>query len=447
MRPAAAALPFALALCTSCTTDQIGLLNSGIVSYRVTLKQPTELGTEDHPIDEPGPHEVLFDIEALGADGQVNEDYNATLKLWVFYLGTLSPVVDENGAATVDITWGAARDIRRSLPLAFGPTTIWIEDAQRDGADDNFTCLGPYAPASADARCTYATGASATIHYRYPFLDETQLPPDVTAPTATFQSQLDGKAVYVDRPRDLDSMLVVTAAYAQAFTVTDVSPSAMAIGYNHMYVYSYSRAKRTDFTAVLAGDVVVSCPGGVCSGYLSGGLKEFVGFTELDFPLFAVDPPVDTPPECRCGLSYKLDGSLCDTKVWAPCPEPALIDPGWLKGLGEPNYQSLEKLESGLVRVVNARVCRYDNPSWTKYGQFTVDIGAGCNLGVASKGVVNGLDPKAAEGQVLPEIIGTLRNVSDYSGGVPGNSVYNLWILYPRSAEDVDCGTATGCSK
>ena len=37
-------------------------------------------------------------------------------------------------------------------------------------------------------------------------------------------------SVYIDRPRDLDSQLVVTGSYAQAFTVTDVSPAAMAIG-------------------------------------------------------------------------------------------------------------------------------------------------------------------------------------------------------------------------
>ncbi|HEY3352086.1 MAG TPA: hypothetical protein VGQ83_02465 [Polyangia bacterium] len=439
-------LVFAAALAAaSCTTERQGLLTTDIVSYRVTLKSPQNVGTADAPLQEDNPHTVTFDVEALGSDGQVRTDYNAELKLWVYYDGTLTPVADQNGSETVALVNGGVYDVTRVIPLAFGPTTIWIEDVRRT-ADGHTACDGPYST-SAD-RCSYATGASKVINYRNPFLDEVQRPVDPSKPEATCQSQLQGKSVYVDRPRDIDSKLVVTGAYSQAFTVTDVSPSAMAIGYNHIYVFSFGRAKRNDGTAIAAGDTVVSCESGRCKGYLSGGVKEFVGFTELDFPLYDVGPPPDDAPECRCGLSFRPDGSPCETKVWAPCPEPVTLDPTWLKGIGDPTFQKMEKLEAGLVRVTNAFVCRFDPVAWATYGQFTVDIGTGCSLAVAVKGVVPGLNPEAAQGSTIPEIIGTVRNLSGYSGGDPANGVYNVWLLYPRAADDVDCGTATpGCTK
>ena len=313
--------------------DKKGLLTGDIVSYRITLKSPLSLGTDSEPLTEDNPHTIVVDIEALGADGQVRSDYNADLNLWVFFEGTLSPVSDSSGNVTVSLVNGAARDVSREIPIAYGPTTIWVEDSNRT-SDGGATCLGPYPPLGGVAdSCSYASGASNTIHYRNPYLDETQEPRDRSSSAATHQSLLEGKSVYVDHPRDIDSWLVVTGAYAQAFTVTDVSPSAMARGFNHMYVFSFSRAKRSDGTAVAPGDIVVECPDGVCDGYLAGGVKEFVGFTELDFPIFDVSPPYSDAPECRCGLSFKADGSLCETKSWFPCAEPILLDAAWLAGL------------------------------------------------------------------------------------------------------------------
>jgi len=433
--------------CVACAPEERGLLTSDIVSYRITLKSPQELGSEQEPLAEENPHPITVDVEALGADGQIRADYSGDLKLWVFFQGTLSPALDENGSAVVSLVAGGAYDVTRTLPVAFGPTTVWVEDVRRldDGTLD---CLGPYPPVGGGPdHCSYATGSSPVIHYRNPYLDEVQQPLDPTSSTATFQSLLMGKSVLVDHPRDPDGLLVVTGAYAQAFTVSDVSPSAVALGYNHIYVYSYSRAKRNDSTAVMAGDIVASCDASGCRGYLTGGVKEFVGFTELDFPLYDVSPPAPDAPECRCGLSFRADGSACESKVWAPCVEPVKVDPAWLQGLGAPNDQDLERLEAGLVSVENALVCPFDEADWTTYGQFTVDIGSGCRLAVASKGVVPGLDPVAAQGQTLRTIIGTLRNVSDYSSSGPP-STYSFWILYPRAAEDVDCGDASaGCAQ
>jgi hypothetical protein len=543
MRVAAVALVVTLgasaALGLLSCQEQKGLLTDRIVSYRITLKAPTDLGTEAAPIDEPAPHQVVFDVEALGADGQVRTDYDATVALWVFFEGTLSPVLDESGVATVTLSQGVARDVTREIPVAFGPTTIWLEDVNRD-AEGVPSCVGPYPPlgGGADA-CSYASGSSVTIHYRNPYLDEAQQPRDPNDFTATFQTLLQGKSVYIDHPRDPDGLLVVTGSYAQAFTVTDISPSAQTRGFNHMYVFSFSRAKRNDGTAVAAGDVVVECPGGVCRGYLAGGIKEFVGFTELDFPIFDINPPYADTPDCRCGLSFKADGSRCESKTWFPCPEPVRMDASWFLGLvaegdtagdlstwslsgfndqnstdgrvygswvqsggsyvltlykdaarttqvaqatytptgapawpqelqllgglpgsvvargfsgdntslvlrEDPNSLKLESLESALVKVGPARICAYNESDWAQYGQIRVDFGGGCNLAVAFKGVVPGFDPAVAPGQTVTEIIGTLRNLSDYSSSDPTSS-YSSWILSPRAAEDVDCGGAAGC--
>ncbi|MBI5480379.1 MAG: hypothetical protein HY906_16065 [Deltaproteobacteria bacterium] len=531
-----------LATMLSCQ-QQEGLLTQDIVSYRITLKSPLELGSEAEPLAEDNPHTVVLDVEALGADGQVRSDYNADLNLWVFFEGTLSPVADSSGNVTVSLANGGARDVTRVIPVAFGPTTIWVDDVRR-AADGSADCLGPYPPLGGKPdSCSYASGASATIHYRNPYLDEVQEPLDRNTPAATHLTLLQGKSVYVDHPRDLDSLLVVTGAYAQAFTVTDISPSAMARGFNHVYVFSFSRAKRNDGTAVAAGDVVIECPDGACNGYLAGGVKEFVGFTELDFPIFDVPPPTADAPECRCGLSFKADGSRCETKSWFPCPEPILLDPSWMNGTvsvgdaagdlttwsvgpmtdqnstdgvvygtwlqsggtyvltfyqgpgrtppeqvsqdsytpagapewphtfsftgsffgsvvahafsgdnsslelhDDPNSLKLESLEAALVRIENARICTYDETDWTKYGQLTVDFGSGCNLAVAFKDAVPGFDPQVAPGQTVAEVVGTLRNLSDFSSSDPTQS-YSYWILSPRGVEDVDCGNAAGCGQ
>jgi hypothetical protein len=524
--------------------EKKGLLTGDIVSYRITLKSPVSLGTEAEPLAEDNPHTIVVDIEALGSDGQIRTDYDATLNLWVFYEGTLTPISDSSGNVTVTITAGAARDVSRDIPVAFGPTTIWVEDVNR-AADGTATCVGPYPPygGAADA-CSYASGASATIHYRNPFLDEVQEPLDRNSSAATHQTRLQGKSVYVDHPRDIDSWLVVTGAYAQAFTVTDVSPSAMARGFNHMYVFSFSRAKRNDGTAVAAGDIVIECPDGECNGYLAGGVKEFVGFTELDFPIYDVPPPTADASECRCGLSFKSDGTQCETKTWFPCPEPILLDPAWMNGLvlqgdtardltnwqgtitasnstdgviygtwlqsggsyvvtlykdparsvqvsqgtytptgapewpqtinltgstsgfggsvvarafsgdnsalelhDDPNSLQMESIEAAMVKIENARICTYDAADWTTYGQLSVDFGAGCNLAVAFKDAVPGFDPQAAPGNRVPEIIGTVRNLSDFSSSDPTQS-YSYWILLPRAAEDVTCpADATWCGR
>jgi len=287
--------------------------------------------------------------------------------------------------------------------------------------------------------------------------------------------------------------------------------------------------------------VVIECPGGVCIGYLSGGVKEFVGFTELDFPVFEIQPPPSDVPECRCGLSFRSDGSLCETKSWFPCPEPVLLDPSWMIGLvaegdthgdltswslarftpenstdgrvyvtwrfaggsytvtlykdaartqqvgtggytptgapswpqtiqitgqlsgsvvahgyggdntgivlkDDPYQQKLESLEAALVMVRRARVCTYNESDWTKYGQIKVDFGSGCNLAVAFRDALPSFDPVHASGQIIPEIIGTLRNLSGPSSSDPTSS-YSNWILSPRAAEDIDCGGATGCGR
>ena len=215
---------------------------------------------------------------------------------------------------------GAARDVSRRIPVAFGPTTIWVEDVRR-AADGTIECTGPYPPLGGAAdSCSFASGSSVTIHYRNPYLDEVQEPFDRNLPSATHLTLLQGKSVYVDHPRDIDSLLVVTGAYAQAFTVTDISPSAQARGFNHIYVFSFSRAKRNDGTAVAAGDIVIECPDGACNGYLAGGVKEFVGFTELDFPIYDVNPPTADAPECRCGRQLQGGRLALRDQVLVPLP-------------------------------------------------------------------------------------------------------------------------------
>src|SRR5262249_6032933 len=135
------------------------------------------------------------------------------------------------------------------------------------------------------------TGASPTIYFRNPFIAEAQTPPDLMAPNATFCSPFNGKFLIFDHATG-SGQLVVTSVFSNAFAITDtgVAPGQ----FNSIYLYAFGKPPPD----IVEGRVITS---------FSGNYSKFVGFTELNFPLFQVAdstvPLATVPPPVQLAFA------------------------------------------------------------------------------------------------------------------------------------------------
>jgi hypothetical protein len=353
---------------------ELGEIYPGVQSLRVEVKTP--LGEEGARISD---RTVVFDLTALGRHGQV-EPLDLTANVRVFFLGTLSPPLGaEQPLAQVRLAGGVASGVQVSLGGAFGPSVIWVE------AD----AAGP----GGGAGSARASGASPTIYLPDPTLADVQRPPDESSVERNFRSQLEGKQLRV--VASPGGKMVVTATYAQSFNLSDVDARGQVGPYGSLYVFTFQRPR------VSVGDVLTE---------LTGGSIEFNGMTEVSFPRWKPDPPMDR----------------------AALPAPAILD---RFTLADP--LAMERLEAGLVRVENAAVCPLDM-NYDQYQQWALDLGNGCGfeqpVQVVTAGVVTGCDPPPPAGTVIPYVQGTLRNVALRD---KNNTPFSFWILYPRGSDDV----------
>ncbi|MGZ3428990.1 MAG: hypothetical protein ACXVCV_20195, partial [Polyangia bacterium] len=168
---------------------------------------------------------------------------------------------DETGNAPIEkVTLKAGKLMNHSvtLPLAYGSTSIWLDE-----------------PVSG------AGGASPTIYFRNAFINEAQTPPDPMAANATFCSPFNGKFLIFDHATG-SGQLVVTSVFSNAFSITDTGVPAGQ--FNSMYLFAFGKPPPN----IVEGRVITS---------FSGNYSKFVGFTELNFPLFnAADDTVPLAP-------------------------------------------------------------------------------------------------------------------------------------------------------
>lgn len=298
------------------------------------------------------------------------------------------------------------------LPLAFGSTSIWIDE-----------------PSSG------ATGASPTIYFRNAFIDEAQTPPDLTATNATFCSPFNGKFLIFDHARG-SGQLVVGAVFNNAFTITDtgVPPGQ----FNSIYVYAFGKPP----PYIVEGRIINS---------FSGNYSKFVGFTELNFPLFnAADdtvPLATLPPPVALafadiGNTAKMLGASASVVTYTG----TICNPSPPNPTNDPNIQ----------KTID---------SWNKFNQFVVDNDGMCdafaNIAVELPSKVLGsFDPLQVVGKVAT-FTGMLRNNSgqnpylDPNGnaiscsdtvpcakgscisGTCYKNAFNFWTIDPRRQEDI----------
>ncbi|MGZ6950313.1 MAG: hypothetical protein ACXVJY_19760 [Ilumatobacteraceae bacterium] len=380
------------ALMAGCVDDHPSPNAGQVSSLLLTLRQPADTGTPMTPVMA---QTATFDLTAVDEKGAaITHDLDVNLFLSFGGVKTGASGMcgsDDSGSLpveTIHLTGGQVLGHTVTLPQAFGATTLWIDD-----------------PAS------HATGASPTIYFRNPFVADIQTPPDVNAMNATFCSPFNGKFIIVDKPALPNGQLVVSSVFGNAFAVTDTSYGSWD-KFNSMYVFSFGKPP----TYIVAGKVLNS---------FSGNVSKFLGFTELNFPLF--DATDDTVP-------------------LAQLPPPAVVTQPDLS-----NIPKLIALDAGVVSFTGKQCDPSpDNPSmdaniqktidqWNKFNEFVLDADTSCSaltnyaIQLPSK-VFGTYDPLQSAGKMVT-VVGMLRNNSGQNPVLDANN------------QPISCDASTPCTK
>ena len=375
-----AAAALAIAGAAGCVDERDPI--TGTTSFRVVLVSPDDPGTEDDRLADEA-RDITVQLTALDAQGEPDPSFSGSVQLYVHYLGGLTPELGTEPLDRIDVEAGVSDGIELQLPGVFGPTYLWVEDGRGSSP-------------------TFATGVSPTIWYRDPFLADVSRPDDEASLDALERSPLEFKQIRVSRSRyGADGRMVVTGIYSQGYTLSDVScaeggaPPCTTGDYDSVFVFSFNRPLGEGTGPIEIGDVIE---------VLTGGMSEFNGLTEVNFP-----------------ESFVAEGQRDADRV----PEPTVIQPEWLGTRIE-----MERAEASVVAIEGATVCELDG-DYDMYSQWKLDIGSGCGdaVNVITQGQVNDFSPADYVGQVLPRVVGTLRPVNIGS--------FDVWIIYPRTAEDV----------
>ena len=392
-----------LAVGGACTEMQAPV--EGTQSLRVELVTPASGGSKAQRLPDTQ-RTITVNLTALDAAGEVDTSFSRPVQVYAQFLGTLTPKLTEAPLGTFTLQNGKATNQTVTLPFAFGPTTLWIDDGK-----------------SADP--TYATGTSPNLWYRDPFISDLQTPKSETAIDALSSIPLKSKQVSVTSSRyGARGRFVVTSVFSQGYTVSDVecadvtgTPPCTAQSYDHALVFSFSSPRGADGAPIVEGQTI--------EGF-AGGVDEFNGLTEIGFP-----------------QTFGGGGKNVNK---AREPVPAIVDtettvtPGtWFDALTAPGggIINFERNESAPITLLNGKVCdTTGDADYTTYKQWKLDpFGPGGNC-VGNKKVINvittgiaGIDPPALVGRTLVSVTGVLRPVNI--------GTFNVWIIYPRSAADL----------
>jgi hypothetical protein len=387
-----------------------------ISSIQLDLLQPTNVGSPMAPVQV---QSAAFNLTALNDHGAV-WPLDADVDVYVSFGGVKTGLLTGCGASangqpieTIHLKAGIAINQTVSLPQAFGATTIWVEE-----------------------HSSAATGASPTIYFPNPLISDVQTPPDLTAQNATFCSTLSGKFITIDRATG-SGKLVVTSVFSGAFAVTDTGGTI----FNSIYIYSFGQPP----SYIVPGKVINS---------FSGNVSKFVGFTELNFPLFdAADPtvPLATVPSpvplTEDLLTNRMNTTLLQWDASLVQATGTICDPMPPNPTNDPNIQS----------IIN---------QWYTYDTFVLSGDGTCssltNYAVQLEGKKLGnFDPVMQKGQTITAV-GMLRNNSgqnpylDQNGktipcdvvqqdciqGVCVDNIckkgpFNFWTVNPRTPADI----------
>ena len=394
----------ALLLLGACTEMKDGL--EGTQSLKIDLVSPASGGSTTQRLMD-NQRTVTIDVTALGPDGELDASFDRDVQVYAQFLGTLTPKLSEAPLTTFRVSGGKATGKTIMLPVAYGPTTLWIEDGK-------------------SAEATFATGTSPTLWYRDPFIVDLQTPRSETALDALSSIPLQDKQVTVGTSRyGARGRLVVTSVFSQGYTVSDVqcadangTPPCTSQAYDHAMIFSFSAPRGSHGEAIVQGQTI--------QGF-GGGLAEFNGLTELGFP-----------------RTYTSENESVD-KRREPAPvvadlETTVTPETWFDQLNAPGggMINFERNEAGLIQINNAKVCDVTNDrDYMTYKQWKLDpsgVGGNCMgnrkvINVITAGTVSEIDPPALVGRTFAKVVGVLRPVNI--------GTFNVWIIYPRDDSDL----------
>ncbi len=376
----------------------------GTQSLKIELVSPASGGTSAQRLPDTQ-RTITINLTALDAEGELDTTFDQDVQVYAQFLGTLTPKLTETPLGSFHVTAGKATNQSVTVPLALGPTTLWVDDGK-------------------DADPTFATGTSPILWYRDPWISDLQTPKSETALDALFAIPLENKQVNVSTSRyGARGRFVVTSVFSQGYTVSDVNcadaagtPPCVADSYDHAMIFTFSAPRGEDGRSIIEGQTI--------KGF-AGGVEEFNGLTEIGFPQTFGDGGVDV------------------NKAREPTPVvgdfETTVTPGtWFDPLGAVGggLINFERNEAAPIQINNAKVCNIDT-DYTTYKQWKLDpagVGGNCKgnkkvINVITAGTVSDFDPTAHVGQTLAKVIGVLRPVSI--------DAFNVWVIYPRSAADL----------
>jgi hypothetical protein len=385
----------------ACGDSAIPLLRPG--GLRVVL-DVSQTGTPEKPLEFSATtyRSFTIDVEALRSDrpNELDSTFNGWVVVEVHPTGET-----ERTLHAIELTDGRASRQQVGIRQAYGEVRIVVSDVGfrpaadprnarcNNGKDDDGDgyidtqdngCYSMVAGDDTETGGSGATGASPPLYFTKPRINDIQRPAEDKDET----SPLDGHRVTVDR-----GWLLVTQVGTNGMYITDYEGAtwdasankwqlrAQDLAYDSIFVFNYSQPLNLQ-----AGDCLVS---------IDGGVMEFYGYTELQFPVWkkgdfgfcgvrarkagvAECPDKESDGACTGDAQCK-EGYLCQAGTCRPDPStdrhelcrqrieglisaPVDITTLTLDHQGEkvsvwdPNFKLAEAFEGGIVQVSNVSI-------------------------------------------------------------------------------------------
>jgi len=326
---------------------------------------------------------------------------------WVEISARPGRIASLDGGLSVEDKWGDTHwylqanqgqiETTVEVASAFGDTRLWIT-ATADPTDD--TSVG-----------SLATGVTEPISIHLPTIQQLQDVSEIDDDEPHTTSPLFGEFVTV---RTSDRQVVVTELDTKGFWVSDLGhiddpPATVSDAYRGLFVYTFNAPEN-----IAIGDRLE---------LLGGGVQEYIGTTQLSFPIYQAmdDEQLPVPGSAVLNSDSVTAESACQDN-------------------NKPNHSFLETLESSLVTVTEGTIpedfqemppgqdSHPDFASFLEYGQWPIVLDSGCTMQVVSNIAVPQFDPVENAGQRIGPISGMLKFVE--AGG-------DRWVIQVVNSDDM----------
>jgi len=326
---------------------------------------------------------------------------------WVEITVRPGRITDVEGGLSVVDKWG---DIHWYLQAKDGQVEATVEVASAFG-DTRVWITATADPNDATSVGSLATGVTEPIEVQLPTIQELQDVSEIDDDEPHTTSPLFGEFVTI---RTVDRQVVVTELDTKGFWASDLghiddTPAAVSDSYRGLFVYTFNAPEN-----VAIGDRLE---------LLGGGVQEYIGTTQLSFPVYRAAEGQQLPVP---------DGVVLNSDT--------IDEESACQNNNKPNHSYLETLESSLVTVLEGTIpenfremppgqdSHPDFSSYLEYGQWPILLDSGCTMQVVSNIALPQFDPVKNAGQRIGPVSGMLKFVE--AGG-------DRWVLQVVNADDM----------